>query len=108
MKFVLFFILSIAAFEALASTYQCRSYETGKIVIASEESHTVKFEDRFGNELDLVDNVESIINILSTGPVITQTVFVCDGVKIFTTENQEGIIKGFTETDDSYMCFIRK
>ncbi|MBC7713737.1 MAG: hypothetical protein H7177_10380 [Rhizobacter sp.] len=108
MKILMTLILVLGTFEATASTFQCRSYETGKIVIADTEARTVKFEDRFGNELDLLDNVDSVVNVLTDGPVVTQTVFTREGVKVFTTEDQDGFIRGFTVSDESFMCFIRK
>ena len=108
MKALIIAISCLLSLSVSASVYQCRSYNTGRIIIANEELSQIILQDRFGNEVDVMDEVSFETDIIISDSVLIQTnVFNREGTLVFVLNEQDGKIKGTYQDDKSYQCKIR-
>ncbi len=106
MRTLIAMIIALVGFEVeAASVYMCRSYNNGTIAVLDLNSHYVIFKDRFGNELDSLDEVSATITTLDTLPVATEILFTRKDEMVFKVVEQGESIKGETKEDDSFLCF---
>lgn len=106
MKALIALIIILAGFEAeAASVYMCRSYNTGSIVVVDLNTHYVIIKDRFGNELDALDEVNAEIRTMDTTPASTEILLTRKDEFVFKIVEQGATINGETKEDNSFQCF---
>lgn len=104
MKAVLVTLLLAGAFSANASVFQCRSQKTALVLVASTSKREITLKDRFGNELDVLDEVESKTITLMTEPVTEETVFIRWGETVLVVSEQAGRVSAEYMDDSSFQC----
>lgn len=101
MKIMTLLFIGLFSASAFSSTFMCRSYNTGALIIADTERREIIVKDRFGNELNILDEVES-------STVDSTLIFTREGEVVFSVESSEdGKLLGTFENDSSYQCFVR-
>ena len=108
MKSLVVAIMFSITTTAMASSYQCFSYQTGKQVLANSDTGLIILKDRFGNELDVIEEATLNIRILATIPETTELLFVKENDTVMIIQEQGDYIRGVFGVDDSYQCRIRK
>lgn len=108
MKSFIAFILLAFSSLVMAADYQCFSYNTGMQVLANSDSGEIVIKDRFGNELDVINQATMNIRILATIPETVEVFFMKGDDTVMIIREQGEIIHGVYEADDSYQCRIRK
>lgn len=108
MKSLVAFILLTLSSVSFSAEYQCFSYQTGKQVIANSDTGVIILKDRFGNELDVIDDVTMNIRILATIPETTEVLFVKENDTVMVIQEQGEFIRGVFSDDESYRCRTRK
>lgn len=108
MKTVVAFILLTLSTALFAADYQCFSYQTGKQVRANSDTGEIVIKDRFGNELDVINEAQLNIRILATVPETVETHFVVENDTVLILQEQGEFIRGVFESDDSLQCRILK
>nr|BDT28246.1 hypothetical protein BHI3_17120 [Bacteriovorax sp. HI3] len=101
MKIMTLLFIGLFSASAFSSTFMCRSYKTGALIIADTERREIIVKDRFGNELNILDEVDSTA-------VDSTLIFTLEGEVVFSVESYEdGKLLGTFENDSSYQCFVR-
>lgn len=101
MKIMTLLFVGFFSASAFSSTFMCRSYNSGAIIIADTTKREIIVKDRFGNELNILDEVDS-------SALDSTLIFTHEGEVVFSIESYEdGKFLGTFENDISYQCFVR-
>ncbi len=101
MKIMTLLFVGLFSASAFSSTFMCRSYNSGAIIIADTTKREIIVKDHFGNELNILDEVDS-------SALDSKLIFTREGEVVFSIESYEdGKLLGTFENDSSYQCFVR-
>lgn len=107
MKTLMAMAFVMISFEAsAASIYMCRSYNTGSVIVANMNARTVEFRDRFGNELNRLDEVKAEIKTLDTDPATREILLTKNQELVLLLIEQGLYVRAETKEDDSFLCFF--
>lgn len=89
-----------------ASTiYKCRSYNQGNVVIVDLNKSFMTFKDRFGNELDILDNINAVIANLEANLDTSEIILTRPDEMVFKITESSDSTTGETKLDNSFLCF---